>query len=238
MNIKNKQSYWEYLIVLIILVGQYCILKYLGPRDSGIFSWPRIILPNMWVLLTALAWLKFKPLGNFNLSYQYYPKFLKWIAFLLSSSLIIQLLFFQMTIRETSPVDIYKFIFLSAIVPFSEELFYRGLLFHTLLRDGRNWYLSAALVSFTFAFIHLSQGLIAFITLLLFSGILCYLAYLSKGIISGLLVHICWNALYYNKLLTSTPQRWIFNIIIIICIFFIAWKSLKISKQDRIEEYL
>ena len=142
------------------------------------------------------------------------------------------MLFFRVTLYENSPVDVYKFIFLSAIVPFSEELFYRGLLYHTFLRNIKNWYIPAILVSLIFAVLHLTQGTFAFMILFILSIVLCYLAYLTEGIISGLLVHICWNALYYNKLLISTSERWIFNIVIVMCIACIAWISLKFSKRQ------
>ena len=197
------------------------------------FSWAGIFLPNAWLLLTCAGWLRFKPLKELRLAYESYPLFTKSLAGFLSFSLIFQLLFVPITLHVSTHLEISKLAYLSLIVPFSEELFFRGFLFHALLRDVKNVHVCAWSVTSLFAFLHLSQGLYAACIMLLLSATLCYLTYITKGIISAILVHVCFNALYYNKLLPLDLNRCIFSVIVITVICLIAWTAAG-AKQSRL----
>jgi len=231
MKTNEGLGYHDYIFILAIIVGELYILSFLEPRDSGSFSWPRIFLPNAWLLLASLFWLRSNPPETIKLSYDFPPLFIKILSVFLSYALLYQLFFVPITLHASSPFDLYKFLYLSSIVPLSEELFFRGLFLHTLVRDFKNIHTAAGFVSFFFAFFHLPQGLEVVAYMFLLSVVLCYLTALTRGIICAVLVHTCLNALFYNKLLVTHSDRGTFSFLIICGICWLGWKTAYAAKK-------
>ncbi|MBU0467961.1 MAG: CPBP family intramembrane metalloprotease [Candidatus Omnitrophica bacterium] len=221
---KKISNMLEYVYVAVIIFVNMSIIKFLQGVDSGPFSWPRIIIPNVWVFTTSLIWFKLRPVPNFKLDYTYDPMILRAVALSFGFVLIFQRIFIDMTLPEAAGIPIIKFMFLAAFIPFCEEFFFRGLFFHALMRDCKGWVMPAIVVTFVFSYFHLPQGVDVFFIMLFFSAFLCFVTYITKSITCGVMVHICWNALYYNKLIIDVGQKWIFTIFVIAFIGFIAWK--------------
>jgi len=224
MKTSDGLAFPDYIFILAIIVGQLTIFSFIEPRDSA-YSWPGIFFPNAWLLVGSLAWYRLNPPENIRLSYDYPPVFIQILSVLLSYIFLFQLFFVPITLYAKSPFDLHKFLYLSSIVPLSEELFFRGLFFHTLIRDLKNVHVAALFVSFFFAFFHLPQGLEVVGYMFFLSVALCYLTALTKGIICGILVHVCLNALYYNKLLLTPYERGTFSFLIICAICWVGWKT-------------
>src|SRR3989339_162755 len=214
----------EYAYVALIIFINMSFVKFLQGVDSGPFSWPRIIIPNIWVFTSSLIWFKLRPVPNFKLDYTYDPMILRAVAISFGLILIFQRIFIDMTLPEAAGLPIIKFMFLAAFIPFCEEFFFRGLFFHALMRDFKGWVVPALIVTFVFSYFHLPQGVDVFFIMLFFSAFLCFVTYITKSITCGVMIHICWNSLYYNKLIIDIRQKWIFTIFVIVFIGFIAWK--------------
>ena len=236
MKSNDELEFHDYIFLLATIVGQLTILTFLEPRDSGVFSWPRIFLPNAWLLLGSVAWIRLKPLETLRLSYDFPPIFIKSLSVFLGYALLYQLFFVPITLHTSSPVDLYKFTYLSSIVPLSEELFFRGLFFCLLVRDFKNIHTAAGFVSFFFAFFHLPQGLDIVAYMFLLSVVLCYLAALTRGIICGVLVHVCLNALFYNKLLIFPAERGLYSFLIITGICWLGWQTAISAQKNKHEK--
>lgn len=80
------------------------------------------------------------------------------------------------------------------VIPFFEELFYRGFIQNTLLRLGRPW-LAITLSSVIFAATHLSNadGLVSFLPLMALSLGLGYAFYRTRSLLTCWLMHMAFN---------------------------------------------
>ncbi|MFC3122169.1 CPBP family intramembrane glutamic endopeptidase [Agaribacter flavus] len=86
---------------------------------------------------------------------------------------------------------------LCIIVPFQEELIFRGLLFNRLTHSGLKPILSITMTSTLFALMHLDFNTASFVYLLMFSVIVTYVRYKTKNLYYCVALHIQNNSLAF-----------------------------------------
>ena len=164
----------------------------------------RLLLPNLWLLAAALAWLRRRPLTSIRLRG---PR--TWAISLICGAIAALMLLVPIvwpgSKGVTAQPGIARPMLLILLVPVAEELYFRGLLLDHLLRNvGRAP--AVLLVSGLFGFLHFPQGFAMSMTILSIG--LCMVAIETRSVLWPVALHMAWNALGTLFRMPDGSARW------------------------------
>ncbi len=208
MSSSTQELFFIWFVLLVYVFLFYGICK----LTTGFYSWPRLLLPNAWLFLASLLWIRRKSTTYFAIKHIQNTKEL----FVLGTGSVILMVFLnQYPVKESHhaviPHLLLKFIFLAAIASICEEVFFRGIMLNSLKKYFNNGIISLLLTSVIFAYLHLSQGTVVFMQMFILSVILCRYTLVSKNIYGASVIHLCWNTVYYNQFILGLSQKLIFT---------------------------
>jgi membrane protease YdiL (CAAX protease family) len=175
------------LLTYIIILGG---LEQAQFNPASRFSPCRYLVPSLWLAGAALVLLRTFPFRKISFS----ASVGRPMRFAVAMLLLAGAAGFALARRPYSGIDAastLETVFLIALVPVAEELYFRG-----LLLDQLSHYLGRAtgvvLTSVLFAFLHLPQG--QFLPMFLLSIVLCVAALGRGGLAAAVALHATWNA--------------------------------------------
>lgn len=183
------------MLILVFLSFAYFILlyKYSSEVSKNIKEVLEVFGKFIYFLPLILL---LKRKSNVNLRNQLFTPKLKHLIIAIFSSGILFFIYFLLAYPEehVSEFNIsLSFFGMIVLTPIMEEVFYRGLIFHQLLKRY-NMYVAMFFSSLLFALIHLN--IIIVIPLFLFSLLTSYLYIKSKqSLIVTIIAHVVWNFL-------------------------------------------
>ncbi len=169
-------------------------------------DWPRLLLPNLWLLAVALLlWRRGAPWPSQLLRGLAATRTMLVLCAGAGALLLAFALAWPRGALSCDPACLAQNALLVTLVPLAEELFFRGLLLAWARQRWGPWPAALA-VSLLFGLLHLPQGLLIPMTLL--SLALCSLTLRARSAIWAVALHACWNGLAALRQLAPGPDRW------------------------------
>ncbi len=150
---------------------------------------------------------------NIGIPLRYKSQKLNYIlifSFLLN--IITAIFFFSDQNSYQSSTRISELLTLLILVPFAEELFFRGYIF-SLIKKSTSEYIALILVSVFFALLHINGEL--FVPMAVLSVILCLILIFSDSVLWTVSFHFLWNLASILKEQNSNSMNDIFTVVII-----------------------
>ena len=182
----------------------YAGILTLGHLVPNIAHITRVLLPNLWLIATAVLWYR-----RFDADISVFRGGKRpWLsitvaAFGMGLNVVMMLLWPHRPTHAVAPYDIAIVLF----IPTAEELFFRGMLLDYLTARTRRRTVAIALTALTFGAAHVPQGEVIAATMTLLGVGLAGLAAATGSLIGPLVLHLSWNSLSTLRELGAGADR-------------------------------
>lgn len=212
------------LLVYILLSVSAVFLK----RQNAMIHVLGTIVPIGWLLVATLFLIKKQSLNIFRLYGQSRTVLLVGIAAGALLAVILLSLIWAGGNQRITAITLLNHLIIILVVPVAEELFFRGLLLGHL-RETMGVVASIAIITLLFGLVHMHQGLLIQMTLL--SLVLCVVAFLTRTVVSCIVLHIGWNTLAILKEGPHFQMKWLFTVSAIVSMILFVYLNLLVQRR-------
>lgn len=216
--------YSAVLLVYILLSLSAPLLK----RQNALISVLGTVIPIGWLLVATLFCIKKQNLNLFFFYGQVRTVLLIGIAAGVVLAVVLLSLLWPGGNRRVTAITLLSYLLIILVVPVAEELFFRGLLL-SHLKETMGVAASIAIITLLFGLVHVHQGLLFEMALL--SLVLCITAFLSRTVVSCIVLHAGWNTLSILNQGPPLQMKWLLTISAVVSVILIVYVNLLIQRR-------
>lgn len=211
---RNIKDISEIIYLGFVLISYLTIIFLLRNSSGSMLNFSIYLLPNIWLLFTSYFWIR-----------KHYEGKMEMKRVIILTVLLISILAISLICRrqDIGSAVFFKYFAFIVLIPVAEEVYFRGLLFHNLIRSIKLLSLSSFLVVILFTFLHFPVNISDLLVFMIFSLILCILTILFKNIIGAIIFHSLWNAFpFIYELIFILPKYYLIIIIMMLSLVIIV----------------